>query len=193
MKTGLRKEVFQSVIPSINKLQHAVSQWVIPYCPFPAFPSWSPLPPRFSTTPSPEPRAWKKVLSVSIQVADPGSPVPWPRNRDQSRTSSVSSALGHFEEPRGQGTYMTYAAIKLPTNFQNSPAGIKHLQPAEGSVRKFRLPQCSIYPTSTCPISVRPNGQTWTKHKQINNTHSDSTNTLLRRIHGDFDFLRKSP
>lgn len=191
MKTGLRKGVLQSVIPSINKLQHAVSQRVIPYCPFPAFPSWSPPTPFF-----PHPKSRTQGLEEGPICIDTGC---WPRKPPFLGPGIVTRVehlpflprLTTSEEPRGQGTYMTYAPIKLPTNFQNSPTGIKHLQPAEGSVRKFRLPQCSIHPTSTCPISVCPNAQTWTKHKQINNTHSDSTNTLLRRIHGmDFDFLR---
>ena len=80
-RQGWERKFSRAWFPALtNYNMQWVSEWS-PICLFPAFPSWSPLPPRFSPTPSPEPRAWKKVLSVSIQVADPGSPVPWPRNR----------------------------------------------------------------------------------------------------------------
>ena len=44
VKTGLRKGVLQSVIPSINKLQHAVSD---PLLPFPSLPLLVPPPTPF--------------------------------------------------------------------------------------------------------------------------------------------------
>ena len=145
-RQGWERKFSRAWFPALtNYNMQWVSEWS-PICLFPAFPSWSPLPPPFF----PHPKSRTQGLEEGPICIDTGC---WPRKpRSLAPESWLESnifrffcAKRHFR--RATWARDIYAAIKLPTNFQNSPAGIKHLQPAEGSVRKFRLPQCSIYPT----------------------------------------------
>lgn len=152
-RQGWEGEFCRAWFPALtNYNMQWVSEWS-PICPFPAFPLFRPPShPVFFH----HPKSRTQGLEEGPICIDTGC---WPRKPRSLAPESVTRVehlpfllrLATSEEPSGQGTYMTYAPIKLPTNFQNSPTGIKHLQPAEGSVRKFRLPQCSIvcsiYPT----------------------------------------------
>ena len=92
-RQGWEREFCRAWFPALTNYN---MQWVIPYYPFPAFPSWSPSHPVFPPPQVPNPGLGRRSYLYRYRLLTPEVPFLGPGIGDQSRTSSVSSTLGHF-------------------------------------------------------------------------------------------------